>query len=299
MPAWPPGPANKSAPKGVSMPGSSGWKLAFLLAVVLAFVPAARADRSPLWEAGAGIAGISLPDYRGSDETRVHVLPVPYVVYRGEFLQVDREKVRGLFVRRERWESDVSFGATVPVKSEDNAARRGMPDLDATLEVGPSLNFFLRHSGDGKFKLDLRLPLRAVNATDLHKMRQVGWIVQPNLNLDVHDLFGHRGWNLGILGGPVFADRRYHRYVYGVEPPFATPGRPAYDARSGFGGTQFIAAISKRFPRFWLGGFVKYDNLSGAVFADSPLVKRKQNVSAGLALSYVFSQSDIRVEASD
>ena len=270
-----------------------------MLAAILALVPAARADRLPLWEAGAGIAGISLPDYRGSDQTRVHVLPVPYFVYRGEFLQVDREKVRGLFVRRAHWESDVSFGATVPVKSDDNAARHGMPDLDATLEVGPSVNFFLRHSSDGKFKLDLRLPLRAVNATDLHKMRQVGWIFQPNLNLDVHDVLGNRGWSLGILGGPVFADRRYHRYVYGVDPAFATAARPAYNARGGFGGIQLIAAMSKRFPRFWLGGFVKYDNLSGAVFADSPLVKRNQNLSAGLALSYVFGQSEKRVEAND
>ena len=271
----------------------------FLAALLLAFVPTARADRFPLWEAGVGIAGIRLPDYRGSDQTRVHILPVPYFVYRGEFLQVDREKVRGLFLRREHWESDVSVGATVPVKSGDNAARRGMPDLDATIEVGPSLNFFLQHSSDGKFKLDMRLPLRAVNATDLHKVRQVGWIFQPNLNLDVHDLFGSLGWNLGILGGPLFGGRRYHRYLYGVDPPFASAARPAYNAAGGYGGTQFIAAISKRYPRLWLGGFVKYDNLSGAVFADSPLVKRKQNVSAGLAVTFVLGRSERSVEASD
>jgi hypothetical protein len=28
----------------------------------------ARAGEFPLWEAGAGIAGIDFPDYRGSDE---------------------------------------------------------------------------------------------------------------------------------------------------------------------------------------------------------------------------------------
>ena len=274
------------------------------LAAILPLGPAARAEQLPLWEAGAGIAAISFPEYRGSDERRAYILPVPYLVYRGDFIQVDREKIRGLFFRSDRAEVDVSVNGTVPLKSEDNQARRGLPDLDPTLEIGPSLNFFLHRSADQKFKdekfkLDLRLPLRAVIATDFRRVHHEGWIFQPNLNLDVHDVLGSGGWNLGLLLGPLFADRRYHQYIYGVEPTFATPARPAYNARGGYAGSQFIAAISKRYPRFWVGGFLKYDNLNGAVFADSPLVKSKQYFSAGFAVTYVFAHSEKTIDANN
>ncbi|MGH9363054.1 MAG: hypothetical protein ACRD2T_14170, partial [Thermoanaerobaculia bacterium] len=47
-------------------------------AVSLAAAPAA-AEELPLWELGLGIGGFTLPDYRGSDQARGYVLPVPYV----------------------------------------------------------------------------------------------------------------------------------------------------------------------------------------------------------------------------
>lgn len=285
------------------MPGVHLARMVRLLLGVIAAMfllfPGARAGQFPLWEAGAGIAAINFPEYRGSDERRAYVLPVPYLVYRGEFFQVNREKVRGLFFKNDRAELDVSVNGTVPVKSEDNRARRGLPDLDPALEIGPSLNFFLCHSMDKKINLDLRLPVRAVLATDFHHVRHQGWIFQPNLNVDVHDVLGSSGWNLGLLAGPLFADRRYHQYVYGVDPAYATPERAAYTARGGYAGSQIIAALSKRYPRFWVGGFVKWDTLNGAVFADSPLVKTKQYFTAGLAVTYVFAQSEKTVDAAN
>jgi len=126
----------------------------------------AAAEQLPLWEAGLGATVISFPHYRGSDERRAWVLPFPYVVYRGEFLQADEKRMRGLFFKTERAELDVSVSGTPPVDSNENDARRGMPDLDATLEIGPSLNFLLARSDDRKTRLELRLPVRAVLATD-------------------------------------------------------------------------------------------------------------------------------------
>ncbi|MBA2689338.1 MAG: MipA/OmpV family protein [Burkholderiales bacterium] len=250
----------------------------------------------PLWEAGAGVAAISFPDYRGSNERQSYFLPVPYFVYRGDFLKVEDHRVRGMFYRSDKAEVDVSINGSVPVKSEDNEARRGMPDLDPTLEVGPSLNFFLHRAPDKKYKLDLRLPLRAVIASDFSHVKHVGWILQPNLNIDVRD-FPAAGWHLGLLGGPVFGDRRYHQYIYGVEPAHVTGERPAYNARGGYAGSQFIAALSKRYPNYWVGGFLKWDTLNGAVFADSPLVKSKRYFTGGIAVSWVFSRSKTKVEA--
>jgi len=263
----------------------------------LGFIPLCGQARDvPLWEAGAGVAVIDFPDYRGSDEKHAYVLPVPYVVYRGEFLKVDREKVRGLFFKNDKAELDVSLNGSVPVKSSDNRARQSMPDLDPTLEIGPALNLFLLHSEPKKIYLDLRLPVRPVIASDFSHAKYIGYVFQPQLNLDVRDLGGHAGWNLGIAAGPIFADRRYHQYFYGVDAAYANANRPAYQARGGYAGTQFISALSKRFPHYWVGGFVKWDSLHGAVFEDSPLVKRKQNFSAGFAVSWIFAESKTRVQ---
>ena len=263
------------------------WSLLFLL--LLDLMPLSSHARDvPLWEAGAGVAIIDFPDYRGSDERRTYVLPVPYVVYRGEFLKVDREKLRGLFFKNDKAELDVSLNGSVPVKSADNRARQAMPDLKPTLEIGPTLNLFLQHSAQNKTFLELRFPLRPV--IDINA-RYLGYVFQPQLNLDVRDLGGNAGWNLGLAAGPIFADQRYHQYFYGVDPAYATATRPAYTAHGGYAGSQFISALSKRFPHYWVGGFVKWDTLHGAVFEDSPLVKSKQNFTAGFAVSWIFAES--------
>ena len=269
-------------------------RCAALSLLALSVIPLySQARDVPLWEAGAGVAVIDFPDYRGSDERHAYVLPVPYVVYRGEFLKIDREKVRGLFFKNDYAELDVSLNGSVPVKSSDNQARQGMPDLEPTLEIGPSLNLFLLHSEAKKTYLDLRLPLRPV--IDIHAKYQ-GYVFQPQLNLDVRNLGGNAGWNLGIAAGPIFADQRYHQHFYGVDAAYATAARPAYTARGGYAGSQFITALSKRFSHYWVGGFVKWDALHGAVFEDSPLVKTKQNFTAGFAVSWIFAESKTQVQ---
>lgn len=256
-----------------------------------------RAEQLPLWEAGVGIAALSFPDYRGSDQRQTWMLPYPYIVYRGDFLQADDRRVRGLFFKTPRLELDVSVNGTVPVDSGDNNARRGMPDLDATLEIGPSLNVLLKESDDRKTRLELRLPVRAALASDFSYVRQVGWIFQPNLNLDVADPLGYAGWNLGLLAGPLFTDRRYNQYFYGVEAPYATTSRPAYSPGGGYAGTQFIAALSRRYGEYWAGAFIKWDTLGGAAFADSPLVTDRRSFAAGFAVARVLGVSKTRVEA--
>jgi MipA family protein len=260
---------------------------------------AARAEQLPLWELGAGAAGISFPDYRGSDERSNYLLPIPYFVYRGEYLKADRQKIRGLFFKSERVETDISLNGSVPVKSKNNRARRGMPDLDPALEVGPSLNLTLFDAADKRRTLELRLPVRAVIASDFKHVDYQGIVFQPQLNLDNRNFLGHHGLNLGLAAGPVFADRRYHQFIYGVDAAYATVERPAYKAHGGYAGTQFIAAMSRRFPQYWVGGFVKYDTLKGAAFDDSPLVKSRHGFTAGFGIAWVFAESKTKVEARD
>ena len=178
-------------------------KLIRLTALTTTFfcVPIAHAQTElrPEWEIGAGFAAIDFPLYRGSADRRSYLLPTPHFVYNGEVLQIKRERVRGLIFRSENIELDISLNGSVPAKSSDSAARKGMPNLDATLELGPSLSYHFYYSADKKTNFDLRLPLRSVTASDFKRFQNVGWLFQPQLNVDIHDI-ARSGWNLGLVG---------------------------------------------------------------------------------------------------
>jgi outer membrane protein len=252
--------------------------------------------KRPLWELGLGVAGLRLPDYPGSDQSRFYALPLPYVVYRGTWLKADRDGARALLFDSQRVKVDVSVAASTPTRSSNNDAREGMPNLKGTFEIGPNLNVTLARSAKDRWKLDLRLPLRGAISVE-RSPKFVGSTFSPNLNLDVGGLGG--GWNLGMLTGPVFADRKFHQYYYGVDPAWATANRVAYQAHGGYAGWRAVAATSRRFGNMWVGGFVRYDNLRGAAFDDSPLVRRTSAVTFGFGVSWILATSSELVSASD
>ena len=262
-----------------------------LLAFALALAPPAYAELRPEWELGAGATAFELPDYRGSDESRTYVLPFPYAIYRGERLRVDRQGVRGMFFESDRVEVDLSMNATPPV-DEKNRAREGMPHLHPTIEIGPRLNFILLRDRPNERALTLRLPVRAVVATDFSDARWAGLTAYPHLSADLRA----SGWNVGVQAGPLFATGRYHDYFYSVEPQFATAERPAYDARSGYSGALALASITRRFEKVWVGAFARYDALKGAAFESSPLVRRDHSLMWGIAVAWVFAESARQVE---
>jgi MipA family protein len=259
-------------------------------------VSSAVAGEKPLWEIGIGVTALYFPDYPGSGQSSPYVLPFPYFVYRGEILKADRDGIRGIFFDSDRVEFNVSVGASLPVNSDDNAARQGMPDLEPTVEVGPSVDINLWRTSERRYKLDLRLPVRTA-VTVRGGMDDVGWVFSPRLNLDIVDVGGLTGWNLGLLAGPLFGSERNHDYFYSVAPQYANADRPAYDAAGGYAGSQFLMALSKRYPKYWVGAFARLDSLAGATFADSPLIEREYSFSAGIGLAWVLGESSSRVEA--
>jgi outer membrane protein len=264
----------------------------------LCMLPRAYAEQKPLWEAGIGVGAINLPDYRGSDESHTYALPIPYFVYRGEHLKADRNGVRGILYESDKVDLNLSVNGTVPVHSEDNAARKGMTNLKPTIEVGPTANIALWQTLDKKTKLEFRTPIRATMTVE-SSPKYIGWVFTPAVNLDVKDPLELRGWNFGLSTGLVINDRRYNQYFYSVSSADATVTRPAYEAPGGYSGAQFTLAASKRFPQFWLGSFVRYDTLGHAVFRDSPLVKKQYAVTGGIAIAWIISQSGQIVTSDD
>jgi MipA family protein len=151
--------------------------------------------------------------------------------------------------------------------------------------------------GERDLELDLRLPVRRAITWRDGGPRDVGTLAFPHLALDQKVRFAGARWNLGMLVGGYFADRRYNDYFYGVKPEFATPDRAAYSGRGGFSGWQSVAALSTTYSgHTWVGGFVKADWLNGATFENSPLVRRRSNVSFGFGVSHIFDKSDRQVE---
>lgn len=262
----------------------SKWLMAFALAgaVPLAHAKAADTGQKTL-ELGLGLGATVSPDYRGSKSYRGYISPLPYFVYRGSFLRADEDGVRALFYQRDNLEVNLSLSASFTPDSDKNELRRGMPELDSTLELGPAVNINL--SGPD---LDegwmLTLPVRAVIAVDIDRIDHIGWLAEPQA------LYQNRlnDWKLSFRFGPSFADNQYHDYYYSVTQGQALAERPAYDAGGGYSGLRSQATATRRAGEFWYGVFVRYYNLKGSSFLDSPLVETHQGVDAGLGISWVF-----------
>jgi outer membrane scaffolding protein for murein synthesis (MipA/OmpV family) len=240
----------------------------------------------PLWEAGLGIGGASFPEYRGSDEEQQYVLPIPYFVYRGERLNVDRRGIRGLLLAGDNVALNVSADLGIPVDSDQNGARAGMPDLDLVGHLGPSLEFTLHEASDHANVFKLKFPIQSVIGLDLSEPGTHGWFSFPHINYILR-----ARWTLGTALGVTWGSRSYHRYYYGIGDAYATPARPAYSAKAGYSGARASMSLSRRVRKVWLGVFARYENLSGAVYEDSPLVRQSYSLVTGFGVSWVFAQS--------
>ncbi|MGV8059242.1 MAG: MipA/OmpV family protein [Smithellaceae bacterium] len=264
--------------------------IAWLLLIIL-FPQSASSEEKPLWELGIGAGLLRMPDYRGSDESRFYFLPYPYVIYRGGILKIDGQRISGQIFKTDRVLLDFSGYGAVPVKSSNNSARAGMPDLDPTFEIGPALRIRLLESKDNSYKVTLAFPLRACFSTDFSSVRREGWVFSPRINLEKNDVIPETGLNLGISAGPMFADSSYNTYFYTVEPAYATAVRPAYSAGGGYSGSTLTVGLSKAYKQFVFNTFVSADFLHGAVFEDSPLVKTRTSVMSGFNVSWIFFKS--------
>ena len=274
----------------------------FIQILILWFVLSpvwAWCEEKPLWEIGAGLFFLQMPDYRGSDENRRYLLPYPYFVYRGDILRVEKERISGRIFETDRVLLDISGNGSAPVSSSDNPDRQGMADLDPTFEIGPSLNVTLLENRQDHYKLTLTLPVRATFSTDFSSVRHEGWVFHPRLVFQKAEMIAGSGVSLGISAGPMFADRGYHRYFYAVDPPYATPTRHQYEAGGGYSGSTLTVGLNKNIKPFIISAFVSVDFLQGAAFEESPLVRNKYAVMTGFSVSWVFLKSSRMVEKKD
>ena len=271
---------------------------AALLTILGAIAVPAHGEPLPLWEFGVGVGGLFFNDYRGAKTSHVYPAPVPYFIYRGTFLRADRDGLHGRLFNHRYLELEISANATAPVFSRSSAIRAGMPNLEPTIELGPALLWHLWRRSDERLRIDAHLPLREA-FTVTSRPTFIGAVFAPSLHLDYLGAGPLSGWNFGMLAGPLYAQRRYHEYFYGVSPAFATAARPAYDASGGYAGSQLLFATSRRFTNYWIGAYVRHDWLGGAVFDASPLVQQRSYWAGGAGFVWMIRASSTIVDGHD
>lgn len=249
-------------------------------------------DTLPRWELGAGLSYFNYPHYPGSDQRDNLIVPFPYIVYRGDNFEVDGGAIRGFLLESERLSLDISLSGSLRVQSEDNDARAGMPDLDYTVEIGPSLEYYIGHFADKTVRVDLNVPVRALISTDFSDLEYQGWIVAPSLNA-----VWRPAKNLAVSARLTtqYADDGYQNYFYGVPLAFANANRPAYEADGGYTGSTVSLSVKRSFGEYSVSTFLSYDNLSGTSIEDSPLVRQRNGVSFGVVVFVDLFESDERV----
>lgn len=256
----------------------------------------AAAPGLPVFEAGIAAGGGWLPDYPAAGQNHFQGLAFPYLIYRGEVLRTDSQGVRGRFVNTDAVGLDISLNGAFP-SSDDNRARRGMPDLDWQGEVGPSLRITLWRDVEAPQRVNLELPVRAVFTTDLSDLRFRGFTLAPELAWERSNL-GGPGNRLRLGLGPIFATDRLMDYYYDVAPQYALPDRPQYEAKGGYLGTRL--QFSYRLPlteRVAVVAGGRVESFHGARNDDSPLFRRDWNLSLALGVSWSLYQSERRVDS--
>lgn len=265
--------------------------LACLVSLIAAMATfQAPAAERPLWELAVGGGVLSLPFYRGAGNNRLLPIPFIYPVYRGDFLKVDEEGVRGLFFESERVKLDFSADGTVPGSDDDVEGREGMPSLDPTVQLGPSLTIDLWRGEPDAQQVLVTLPLRGVFTLDTSP-EYIGLAASPKITYYRDTRFIGRNWRWGATAGFELGSAKLHDHFYSVDPVFQTPDRPAFKADGGYAGTRFTLSAQSRRGNTWIGTFLRYDNVEGSVFEDSPLVRKSGNFSTGIVVGWFIAQS--------
>ncbi len=273
----------------------------FMVFIAISNVASAQSDAMgdkdeeglPLWELGLGLGAVHQSYYTGTKQSRVIFLPIPVPVYRGNILKSDDDGVRAQLFKNKRAKLDLSMDFNAQLKSEDVDLREGMDDIGNIVEIGPSFEILLGETE--KSRLHLNLPLRASIEIGKNGVDSRGFNFSPHLTYHQDLAFADNSWIAGVSLGPQFGNADYHDIYYSVGAADATQNRDAYKADSGYSGSRLQLTMKSNNSKRLLLGFLRYENIDGATFADSPMVETKENLIVGFLYSHYFFKSKERV----
>jgi MipA family protein len=242
----------------------------------------------PLWEAGVFGAGITQPAYPGAEERASLLFGLPFVIYRGEYLRIDRSTVGVRAIKTPRSELDVGFAASLGTRAEGIEARRGMDDLGMLLEFGPRLKINIGDASADPGASRIQIPVRGVfDLNDHFRFRGISYELQWVKDLELPD-----NWSVTTNLAAVFGDQQLVDTFYRVAPGEATPLRPAYAATAGLIALRASLWASHLFtPDMRVISYLRFDSVAGAANHDSPLVRRESGWTLGLGLAWTLADS--------
>lgn len=238
---------------------------------------------------GVGLGVFDYHLYPGAKNTEQLFLPLPYFTYRSDRFEIDRG-IKSFIYNSEEIVIDVSADFGLPVDSDESHARKGMPDLDFMLQLGPSVEFLLNDRTKDYFDARFEIPLRVAVAIDFLELENIGYIIEPRFSFN-HRRLAKKGISQKITAGLKFATRDFHAYYYDVAPEFSTIDRPAFNSDGGFGGAFARYRISYKIDDFVYWVFLRYQSLHGTEFEQSPLVVKKDYAFVGFGFSWIFASN--------
>lgn len=250
-------------------------------------------EELPRWELGLGLGGLSQPYYAGTRQRRNFLFPTPIPIYRGNILKSDEEGLRAELADNSNFQLNISMDFNPAVDSDKIELRQGMPDVDSRFQIGPSLVWKLKESTQSEWLVNF--PLRASFSIGKNGVDDSGVNFSPNLTYYNYFDWQQQPWRFGFAIGPQFGTRDYQNLYYGVDPEFATDSRPAFSADGGYSGFRSLLTLrSKNRDRLWVL-FLRYENIDGATFDDSPLIETNGGFSAGIIFSKFLMKSNSTV----
>jgi len=255
--------------------------------IILILIISKSASTETLWKLGVGMGNITANSYPGSDETESITSPIPYLKVKTEWFDLDREGLHTNWFKETKFRLDFTFDLGLPIKSDENELRTGMDDLDPVGQIGPLLVYQLVDKKNVKWQL--QLPLAYAYRFDDIEMRSIGWVSNPRIYFNY--LIESSGYPVDISAslGPVYGSDDYHQYYYNVDVDYANPSRNIYSTEEGDAGYRLNVSVTQRMNGYWLGLYLRYQNISSAVFVDSPLVKEEDYWFIAIGASWLFA----------
>jgi hypothetical protein len=242
----------------------------------------------PLWELGGAAFGFTQQAWPGASDSVNRSIAVPYVLYRGPLLRIDREMFGLRAIKTSDFELDVGFSGSIGSRSNDTLSRQGMPDLGTLIELGPRGRWNLGNApGGGQWRLEI--PLRGVfDVTDGFGSK--GFVLEPRIQWNYQQL---AVWRLSAYAGALLGDRQLAGTFYDVADVYATQSRPAFEAKAGLIAWRLGLTGSYRLTQDWrIFGFVRLDSVAGATNSDSPLVSQNTGYLGGVGLQWTWMRSE-------
>jgi MipA family protein len=250
----------------------------------------------PMLELGGGVSAFNVPHYPASNQSKTYIVPFPAGILRGETLRADEDGgFRTRFYQSERYEIALSFGGALPIKSRDNVAREGMPNLPLIVEVGPGITWTLkRPSIESPSKWAIVVPLRQGIGFEDWSVRDRGQVFHPMMYTIQERWLGTSFIGFSSLS-TSFASRKNMQTFFGIEPQYATSTRRPFEAKAGLLATHLSFGLSRTlYNRVSVFGLVLGSSYRGNPNRDSDLLKKRETITLGFGLIWWFWQSKQR-----